>query len=97
MRAISEEWVADKGLPEMGFTLGGLDELADDEVRCLIAVDADRTVHGVTSWLPVHRDGEVVGWTLDFMRRRDDGFRGVDGVPHRLGRAAAAGRGRASS
>jgi lysylphosphatidylglycerol synthetase-like protein (DUF2156 family) len=54
----------------MGFTLGGLDELADVEVRCLLAVDADRTVHGVTSWLPVHRDGEVVGWTLDFMRRR---------------------------
>ncbi len=77
VRAISEEWVADKGLPEMGFTLGGLDELADDAVRCLVAVDADRTVHGVTSWLPVHRDGDVVGWTLDFMRRRENGFRGV--------------------
>jgi phosphatidylglycerol lysyltransferase len=77
VRAISEEWVADKGLPEMGFTLGGLDELADPAVRCLLAVDADRTVHGVTSWLPVHRDGEVVGWTLDFMRRRETGFRGV--------------------
>ncbi|MCW2633045.1 MAG: rhomboid family intrarane serine protease, partial [Pseudonocardia sp.] len=24
IRAISEEWIADKGLPEMGFTLGGL-------------------------------------------------------------------------
>lgn len=70
IRAISEEWVVDKGLPEMGFTLGGLDELADDEVRCLVAVDADRTVHGVTSWLPVHEGGAVVGWTLDFMRRR---------------------------
>ncbi len=77
IRAISEEWVADKGLPEMGFTLGGLDELADDEVRLLLAVDADRTVHGVTSWLPVRRDGAVVGWTLDFMRRRGEGFRGV--------------------
>jgi phosphatidylglycerol lysyltransferase len=77
VRAISEEWVADKGLPEMGFTLGGLDELADPDVRCLLAVDGDRTVHGVTSWLPVHRDGAVVGWTLDFMRRRDTGFRGV--------------------
>ena len=43
-----------------------------------LAVDADRTVHGVTL-LPVHRDGAVVGWTLDFMRRRDAdrGFRGV--------------------
>lgn len=78
IRAISEEWVADKGLPEMGFTLGGLDELADEAVRCLVAVDAERTVHGVTSWMPVHRDGAVVGWTLDFMRRRSaSGFRGA--------------------
>ncbi len=92
IRAISEEWVADQGLPEMGFTLGGLDELADDQVRCLIAVDADRIVHGITSWLPIHEpttpdtvdDGSatVVGWTLDFMRRRDTddsttAFRGV--------------------
>lgn len=73
--AISEEWVADKGMPEMGFTLGGLDEVDDAQVRCLIAVDEDRTVHGVTSWLPVHRDGRIVGWTLDFMRRRSNGFR----------------------
>lgn len=72
--AISEEWVADKGMPEMGFTLGGLQEMDDPEVRCLIAVDEQRTVHGVTSWLPVYRDGVVVGWTLDFMRRRADGL-----------------------
>jgi len=77
VRAISEEWVADKGMPEMGFTLGGLDELADRSVRCLVAVDRDRTVHGVTSWLPVYEDDEPVGWTLDFMRRRGAGFRGV--------------------
>lgn len=79
IRAISEEWVADKGLPEMGFTLGGIPELADDEVRVLVAIDTDRTVHGVTSWMPVHRDEKVVGWTLDFMRRRsgDGAFRGT--------------------
>jgi phosphatidylglycerol lysyltransferase len=76
IRSISSEWVADKGLPEMGFTLGGLEELTGDGVRCLLAVDADRTVHGITSWLPVYADGEVVGWTLDFMRRRSHGFRG---------------------
>ncbi|GLZ29570.1 membrane protein [Lentzea sp. NBRC 105346] len=76
IRSISDEWVADKGLPEMGFTLGGLPELAGDGVRLLLAVDADRTVHGITSWLPVHVDGAVVGWTLDFMRRRACGFRG---------------------
>jgi phosphatidylglycerol lysyltransferase len=76
IRSISAEWVADKGLPEMGFTLGGLEELSGDGVRCLLAIDADRTVHGVTSWLPVYAAGEVVGYTLDFMRRRTGGFRG---------------------
>nr|WP_269440202.1 DUF2156 domain-containing protein [Arthrobacter sp. zg-Y769] len=77
--AISEEWVADKDLPEMGFTLGGLEELDDPEVRCLLAVDSDGTVHAVTSWLPVYRNGAVAGWTLDFMRRRSSGFRlGMD-------------------
>lgn len=71
---ISEEWVADKGLPEMGFTLGGLDELKDPEVRLLVALDADGHVHGVTSWMPVFRRGQLVGLTLDFMRRHSDGF-----------------------
>ncbi|MCC9197426.1 DUF2156 domain-containing protein [Arthrobacter sp. zg-Y820] len=75
LHAISEEWAADKQMPEMGFTLGGLDELDDSEVRCLIAVDGDGTVHAVTSWLPIYRDGRVIGWTLDFMRRRGAGFK----------------------
>ncbi len=79
LHAISEEWVADKKMPEMGFTLGGLDEVDDPEVRCLLAIDGDGTVHAVTSWLPVYRDGTVQGWTLDFMRRRGSGFRyGMD-------------------
>lgn len=77
IREISEEWVADKGLPEMGFTLGGLDELDDPQVRCLVAVDGDGRVHGVTSWMPSYRDGEPVGWTLDFMRRGHTGFKGT--------------------
>ncbi|MEU1507787.1 DUF2156 domain-containing protein [Kitasatospora sp. NPDC005748] len=77
IRSISEEWVSEKGLPEMGFTLGGLEELDDPAVRLLVAVDGDRVVHGLTSWMPVYEDGVPVGWTLDFMRRRSDGFRGV--------------------
>lgn len=75
IQALSEEWVADKKVPEMGFTLGSLDELDDPEVRCLLAVDSRHTVHAVASWLPVYRDGRIVGWTLDFMRRRGSGFR----------------------
>jgi lysylphosphatidylglycerol synthetase-like protein (DUF2156 family) len=74
---LSEEWLAGKGLPEMGFTLGGLDELTDDAVRCLLAVDSDGRVRGLTSWLPAHRDDVAVGWTLDVMRRARDASPGV--------------------
>jgi phosphatidylglycerol lysyltransferase len=69
IRQISGKWMADKGLPEMGFTLGGLEELKDRNIRCLIAVGADRKVHAVTSWMPVYENGRPVGWTLDLMRR----------------------------
>jgi phosphatidylglycerol lysyltransferase len=75
LRAISEMWVGDKGLPEMGFTLGTLDEAMDPEVRLALAVSAEGDVDGFLSWLPVYGgDGEVRGWTLDLMRRRDGGF-----------------------
>lgn len=78
VRALSEEWMADKGMPEMGFTLGGLDEAMDPATRVGLAVDAEGTVHGVTSWLPVYTGaGEVGGWTLDVMRRSAHGFRPV--------------------
>lgn len=61
----------------MGFTLGGLDELDDPEVALLLAVDAEGRVQAVTSWMPSWQDGRTVGWTLDFMRRRDDAPNGV--------------------
>jgi lysylphosphatidylglycerol synthetase-like protein (DUF2156 family) len=78
VRALSEEWMADKAMPEMGFTLGGLDEAMDPATRVGLAVDAEGTVHGVTSWLPVHTGaGKVGGWTLDVMRRSAHGFRPV--------------------
>ncbi len=78
VRALSEEWMADKAMPEMGFTLGGLDEAMDPATRVGLAVDAEGTVHGVTSWLPVYTGaGKVGGWTLDVMRRSAHGFRPV--------------------
>lgn len=78
VRAISEQWVGDKGLPEMGFTLGGVDEALDPAVKVGLAIDTGGSVHGVTSWLPVYAEGgRVRGWTLDVMRRRTDGFRSV--------------------
>lgn len=77
LTVISSGWVDDKSLPEMGFTLGGLAEADDPEVRLHLAVDQDQTVEGFTSWMPVAHEGEVVGWTVDLMRRRDEGFRAV--------------------
>jgi phosphatidylglycerol lysyltransferase len=75
IQAISEEWVAQQQLPEMGFTLGGVDQLNDPHVRCSVVVDAAGSIHAVASWLPIYAAGAVTGWTLDFMRRRTDGFR----------------------
>ncbi len=73
---LSEEWLGDKKLPEMGFTLGGVTEALDPDVRVGLAIGPDGTVHGVTSWLPVHGgENQIVGWTLDLMRRADGGFR----------------------
>src|SRR6202044_3691155 len=75
---ISRKWMADKGLPKMNFMLGGLDELNDPNVRCLVAVGAERKVHAITSWLPVYDSGHPVGWTIDLMRRNTEGtVRGV--------------------
>ncbi len=77
VRALSAEWAVGKGLPEMGFTLGGLEEIDDPQVRMLLAVDAAERVLAVTSWLPVRAEGVTVGWTLDFMRRRADAPSGI--------------------
>ena len=74
---ISEQWVQEKGLAELGFTLGGLDELRDSAVQLMLAIDANERVQAVTSWLPCYRDGVLVGWTLDFMRRHPESMNGV--------------------
>lgn len=75
LRAISEMWVGDKGLPEMGFTLGTLEQAEDPEVRLALAISPTGDVDGFLSWLPVYGgNGAVRGWTLDLMRRRDGGF-----------------------
>ncbi len=72
LRAISDGWVGDKGLPEMGFTLGTLVEAESPEVRLALAVAPNGDIDGFLSWLPVYGDAGIVrGWTLDLMRRRD--------------------------
>lgn len=75
LRAISEAWVGDKDLPEMRFTLGTLDEAEAPEVRLALAIAPNGDVDGFLTWLPVYGEGgHVRGWTLDLMRRREDGF-----------------------
>ncbi|MBC7519298.1 MAG: DUF2156 domain-containing protein [Microbacteriaceae bacterium] len=74
---ISEQWVKEKELPELEFTLGGLEELRDPAVRLMLAIDGGDRVQAVTSWLPSYRSGTIVGWTLDFMRRRPESMNGV--------------------
>ena len=74
---ISEEWAELKALPEMKFTLGGLDELIDKRVKILYAIDENGRVLGVTSWMPTYRNHRVIGWTLDFMRHRTDSPNGI--------------------
>ena len=75
--AISEQWVAEKELPEMGFTLGGMEELKDPDVYLYLAIDTDGKVEAITSWLPSWTGRRVTGWTIDFMRRGDDSMPGI--------------------
>ena len=77
VRELNDIWVGDKPLPEMGFTLGGVDELALPGTLVCCAYDAEGGLIGVTSWLPTWRDGVLVGRTLDFMRRDPSSMNGV--------------------
>lgn len=71
IREISEQWVGEKELPEMGFTLGTVEEALDPEVRIALAVDSSNVVQAILSWLPVYgTGGHIRGWTLDVMRKR---------------------------
>lgn len=72
LAAISAAWLADKGGPELGFTLGrfDLDRLDDQEVFvALVGLDTDdEQVVGFVTWLPYDGGNAAV---LDLMRRGD--------------------------
>ncbi|GAB3614349.1 phosphatidylglycerol lysyltransferase domain-containing protein [Humibacter ginsengisoli] len=76
LRALSKSWKQGKPLPEMGFTLGRFEQLADPDVRLMLAVSQDGTITAITSWLPSYRDDACVGYTLDVMRRGADAMPG---------------------
>ncbi|PQZ92142.1 hypothetical protein CQ018_11495 [Arthrobacter sp. MYb227] len=72
---ISAQWVGDKSLPQIGFTLGTLDEAADPQVKLALALNNVGEVQGFLSWLPVYAPGgAIIGWTLDLMRRAEGSF-----------------------
>lgn len=70
LAAISAAWLADKGGPELGFTLGrfDLERLDDQEVFvALVGLDTDdEQVVGFVTWLPYDGGNAAV---LDLMRR----------------------------
>ena len=72
LEAISEEWLAEKRLGEMGFTLGRFSLDALRGVRVFLCASAHR-VEAFCSWLE-YRGGRAV--VLDLMRKRGDAVSG---------------------
>ncbi|GAC1638743.1 MAG: hypothetical protein NVS4B8_04930 [Herpetosiphon sp.] len=72
--AISAEWLAGKGLPELGFTLGTADDIDDPNVYVTVVLDPHGQVLAFADWLPIYA---INGWVIDLMRRRSEAPGGV--------------------
>lgn len=72
--AISDEWLGERDLPEMEFTLGRTRDVDDPHINVAVAVSGSGRVHAFADWLPVYATG---GWVIDLMRRRPDAMKGV--------------------
>jgi phosphatidylglycerol lysyltransferase len=73
LEAISQEWLAEKRLGEMGFTLGRFSLEALASVPVFIASEG-KEVKAFCSWLP-YRNGEA--FVLDLMRKRKEAAPGT--------------------
>jgi len=73
LEEISEQWLSEKHLGEMGFTIGRFSLEALKEVPVFFSSVGDR-VEAFCSWLP-YRNGEAV--VLDLMRKRKDALAGT--------------------
>jgi phosphatidylglycerol lysyltransferase len=71
---VSRSWLRSGKVPEVGFSLGGLDTLRDPAITVGRAYDRDGRLLAFVSWLPAPARR---GWTLELMRRRPDAPRGV--------------------
>jgi phosphatidylglycerol lysyltransferase len=70
---ISEEWLADKKLRELGFSLGRFSLEALDAAEVFVCLSGERVL-AFCSWLP-YRHGDAV--VLDLMRKRRDAMSGT--------------------
>jgi phosphatidylglycerol lysyltransferase len=68
LEAVSEEWLSERRLGEMGFTMGRFSLESLSRTRVFIALMGDRAVSFCT-WLP-YRNGSAVA--LDLMRKRSE-------------------------
>ncbi len=73
LESISAEWLAEKRLPEMGFTLGRFSLEALEGIPVFVG-SVNGAVKAFCSWLP-YRDGQSV--VLDLMRKRKDAISGT--------------------
>jgi phosphatidylglycerol lysyltransferase len=73
LEAISEEWLSEKHLGELGFTLGRFSLEALEAIPVFLAFAGDK-LEAFCSWMP-YRNGTAV--VLDLMRKRKDAAAGT--------------------
>ena len=73
LEAISQQWLAEKALGEMGFTLGHFSLEALEGIPVFVAINADK-VFAFCSWLP-YQNGQAV--VLDLMRKCKEAVSGT--------------------
>jgi lysylphosphatidylglycerol synthetase-like protein (DUF2156 family) len=73
LEEISEEWLAEKRLGEMGFTLGRFSLETLDDARVFLCLSAER-VEAFCTWLP-YREGRAA--VVDLMRKRQGAVSGT--------------------
>ncbi|HEX2913033.1 MAG TPA: DUF2156 domain-containing protein [Chloroflexia bacterium] len=75
LELVSQEWLGNKKLPELGFFLGNTKSLSDPRLRVYYAIErSSGKIQGFVSWQPVNGSN---GWALDMMRRGCDAMPGL--------------------
>lgn len=85
LQEVSGAWLKTRNSPELGYSLGTMSSLADDDIVVGMAFSGKR-LEAFVSWLPVPARS---AWTLDLMRRRPDAAYGVIEalIAHSIGEA----------